>query len=288
MKDFSLTIEKEKKIQKLAYIPEHIISLMKIISQGIPGIINGFIFFVKDKILLFIGYPLRGIIKEDEVDIIGAINKLKRIYGPESIFMIAPEIPLEIKQNAKEFLKDYYYTLKVDEFNPPRRLIREVEQASKKLKVEIGKEFTLKHKALIEEFLKTKTLHPLVEALYNSMEGYFKRSDTGIILSALTEKEEIAAFFWVDYGAYNFLAYILGCHSKTNYVSHASDLLFINLVEMAKNMNKKEINLGLGINEGLRRFKEKWGGKPTIPYEFIEWEIKPPIHGFFKALQLRL
>jgi hypothetical protein len=39
-------------------------------------------------------------------------------------------------------------------------------------------------------------------------------------------------------------------------------------------MNKAYIHLGLGVNEGVRRFKEKWGGKPTIPYEMAGITLK--------------
>jgi hypothetical protein len=32
-------------------------------------------------------------------------------------------------------------------------------------------------------------------------------------------------------------------------------------------MGKKAINLGLAMSAGNRRFKEKWGGKPFLPYQ---------------------
>jgi hypothetical protein len=38
---------------------------------------------------------------------------------------------------------------------------------------------------------------------------------------------------------------------------------------------KDIINLGLGVNEGIRRFKEKWGGVPFLNYEFCEHRREP-------------
>jgi hypothetical protein len=35
------------------------------------------------------------------------------------------------------------------------------------------------------------------------------------------------------------------------------------------------LHLGLGVNAGIRRFKEKWGGAPTLAYEFCEWRREP-------------
>ena len=49
-------------------------------------------------------------------------------------------------------------------------------------------------------------------------------------------------------------------------VPGASDLLLRELVKVAHAARKKAVNLGLGINDGIRRFKEKWGGVPFLPY----------------------
>ena len=42
--------------------------------------------------------------------------------------------------------------------------------------------------------------------------------------------------------------------------------LFLEMVRLAEREGKKAINLGLGINSGIRRFKQKWGGFPFLPY----------------------
>ena len=49
-------------------------------------------------------------------------------------------------------------------------------------------------------------------------------------------------------------------------VPGASDLLFYEMVNLAHTAGKKAVNLGLGINAGIRRFKEKWGGAPFLDY----------------------
>ncbi|HOJ71682.1 MAG TPA: hypothetical protein PLR38_07565 [Syntrophorhabdaceae bacterium] len=283
-KDFSISPEKKSEIIEVAYIPEHIISLMQAISGGEPGIIDDFLFFVKDNWIMFIGYPLSGHFQKPK-QITENTEVLIDIYDPEYIWVIAPEIPSELKKKAVEFQKDYYYTLLVEDFRPNRRLLREVEKASESLKIRKERVFSSKHSALRDEFIRTKTLHPMVISLYNSMEDYFRGSETAILLSAATKEDEITAFYCLDCGAHNFLAYITGCHSKTHYVPHASDLLFVEMVGLARQMGKTEINLGLGVTDGLRRFKEKWGGRPTIPYEFIEWRREPDIKKSLKALQ---
>lgn len=57
-------------------------------------------------------------------------------------------------------------------------------------------------------------------------------------------------------------------------VLRLSDLLFYEMINLAKEHGKGYINLGLGVNEGIRRFKEKWGGVPFLRYEFCEYRRK--------------
>ncbi|HPU29603.1 MAG TPA: hypothetical protein PLM71_04705 [Syntrophorhabdaceae bacterium] len=284
--DFYVSHETQSYILRNAYIPEHIIGLMKAISGGDLGMIGDFIFYVKDNWLIFIGYPICGITNKKDLSLTtDYIDKLINAYDPDYLWAIAPEIPGELKKTADEFQSDYYYTLATSEFNPARRLLREVEKANKTLMVTANREFTTKHKALRDEFIKSRSLHPLVESLYKSMEKHLEKSDTAFVLNATTSDGKLCAFYCLDSGADNFLAYIMGCHSKVCYVPHASDLLFVEMVRIAKEMGKSIINLGLGVNEGLKRFKMKWGGRPTIPYEFIELKRRVLYHNLLKKLE---
>ncbi len=43
------------------------------------------------------------------------------------------------------------------------------------------------------------------------------------------------------------------------------------MLEAARREGKGYIHLGLGVNEGIRRFKEKWGGRPALPYVMAGW-----------------
>jgi hypothetical protein len=55
---------------------------------------------------------------------------------------------------------------------------------------------------------------------------------------------------------------------------------------MSIEYDKKYIHLGLGVNSGIRRFKEKWGAKPTISYEMCElMNEKSSILKFVQAIR---
>ena len=47
------------------------------------------------------------------------------------------------------------------------------------------------------------------------------------------------------------------------------------MVRLAQAEGKRYLNLGLGINPGIRRFKEKWGAAAFLPYESALVSRKP-------------
>jgi hypothetical protein len=53
-----LTPEEEAYILEKAYVPEHIVSLMALISKGDPFLVEDHLGLVKDNWLILVGYPL--------------------------------------------------------------------------------------------------------------------------------------------------------------------------------------------------------------------------------------
>ncbi len=48
------------------------------------------------------------------------------------------------------------------------------------------------------------------------------------------------------------------------------------MIALSRESGKQYIHLGLGVNEGIRRFKKKWGGVPTRRYEMCEIRVRKP------------
>ena len=77
----------------------------------------------------------------------------------------------------------------------------------------------------------------------------------------------LVAFTIVDLGSANYAFYLFNFRSIKINIPGASDLLFREMVKVAQASGKRAINLGLGINLGIRHFKEKWGGFPFLSCE---------------------
>jgi len=263
-----LSPEEEKYILEQAYVPEHIVNLMVPISKGEPFLAEEYLYFAHDNWLIFVGYPLDKAFSVARCEAVAqqAVDALR----PEYLWFIGPEMPPVLSNNCQERQSDWYYKLDLALTHPKPSLLRQAENAAQEARVEITRKFTRQQAALITEFLKREDLPPMIRELYRAMPDYIASSPSSVLLAAYEKKERLTALFVVELSAREFATYVLGCYSRRHYVAHASDLLFREMIELAKEEGKNYINLGLGVNAGIRRFKEKWGGTPSLAYEFCE------------------
>jgi hypothetical protein len=270
--------DEERYILSRAYVPEHIVGLMTGISRGEPFLVDGYVGFSGDDWVILVGYPLGDDFDHEEFGrvIAGTITT----FRPERLWFIAPEVPTSVAQLCQTRESDDYYTLALQDFEPKAHLRRIVQKASRALTVERSREITRDHGELISEFLDREKPGPRIERLFLSMAGYVAASETAVVLTARDRAGAATAFYVVELAATHFATYVVGCHSKRHYVTGASDLLFADMVALAREHGKGYIHLGLGVNDGIRRFKEKWGGIPRLRYEFCEYRRRDPLRFF--------
>jgi hypothetical protein len=257
-----------------AYVPEHIPSLMATVSHASPFLLDSYLGYAKDNWLIFVGYPLEG--EFDSVHCDKRIAHALELLHPEYLWFVGPEIPASLAKPCRARQSDQHLRLDLKEWKIKSSLRREVNQAAKSLTLEHTREFTDEHGELVDELMKRVELPPLVAGLYQSLPEYIAGCKTSLLLNARDSRGKLSAFFVIECAAKRFDTYVLGCHSKKNYVSHASDLLFHEMIARTRESGKPEINLGLGVNRGIRRFKTKWGGQPFLAYEFCECYYGPP------------
>ena len=260
-----ITHDQERWILEKAYVPEHIVSLMTIISKGEAFLLSGYLFYVGDAWGILVGYPLDSEFSQEKF--MAVFRDVNSLYSNRSWSIIAPELPAELLQSMGEKQTDTYYTLTYDDFDNKESLRRIAEKATSRLMIEVTREMGPEHETLIKEFVERERPDSLIEEFYHAMPDYVLRSATALVLNARDFNDGLSAFYVLDLGANAFATYVVGCHSKEHYVPHASDLLFFEMVNMARESGKGYVHLGLGVNPGIRRFKEKWGGKPTLTYE---------------------
>jgi hypothetical protein len=267
-----LTPEEEVYIREKAYIPEHIVGLMQGISGGEPFLVEGCLCFRREDWVILVGYPLDR--DTESLQLKTLKEKVISRFHPRLLSLMATEIPAQLHNRDQKPERDFYYTLALDEICTTGSVRRNIKKARLSVNVERTREVRDEHNALTQEFLVRADPPERVKNLFQRMARYVSGSKDALVLNARDREGHLSAYYIVDLGAKDFSTYVTGCHSKKAYILGASDVLFLEMVELSREHKKRYIHLGLGVNEGIRRFKEKWGGMPTIPYEMCEIPLK--------------
>ena len=269
-----LTSDEEAYILDQAYVPEHCIRLMTHVSGGEPFLIDDFFICRKENWVILIGYPLEDNFTPDQLEAVFA--RVKKKFRPEFVSLVAPQMPSSLAVTCQETESDAYFTLEARKPVIRSPIKRNLRKARQNLRMEFSSGMQDVHRELMNEFVGRAQLPERVKKLLYKMPEFTAGSDKAFVLNAWDQANKLAAFYVVDLEARQFSNYIMGCHSKKNYVRGASDLLLFELINLSREYDKRYIHLGLGVNAGIRRFKAKWGAMPTRRYEMGELVLKKP------------
>lgn len=251
-----------------ATVPEHSVAFMEAMSGGTSFLVGPYLFIAAQDWLLATGYPIGGDYDPDAFD--ASLREAVRRTGAKDCWAIAPSLPQRLAAHRVDM--DQYHTLPAN-VRIPRRLLNYARQAGTSLRVEEGRGFTPAHRRLWAEFTGRVPLPDNVRELFAKTEQVMASAPDLVLLNAW-DQDNLAACLLLDPAPRRFLTYLLGAHSRHHYTAHASDLLFHEMIRIARRRGKEFLHLGLGVNDGIRRFKTKWGGKPTLSYEMAAWQEK--------------
>jgi len=278
-----LTPDKENYILTHAYVPEHTVGLMTSLSGGEGFLVDDFFLCRRDDWIVFVGYPIQQEFASDHFETV--FEKIRKVFKPARISLIAPQISPQLSTTCQLRDSDFYYTL---DTGPPvigDAVKRNLKKAARMLTVERASQMGDAHRELMDEFAtRVKPPAPVKDLLFK-MPQYLAAAPSAWVLNAWDSKEFLAAFYVIDLAAREFANYIIGCYSRKNYVIGASDLLVSELIKLSAEYGKTFIHMGLGVSDGIRRFKEKWGASPARNYEMCELVFKKPLlTEFFKSI----
>lgn len=246
-------------IYRHAYLPEHLPDYVEAISGARAHLRGNYVCFVRKNHLIFNGYPLN----DNAADVAQAYKAACDFFKPATVAILAPQLWLS-EESLEQQDSDYFYRLTLPLSAIDMQVAYMVRRAERELSLRHGS-FGWDHKRLIKDFIKTHELKEAQIHIYKHIQHYLKRSTSARVVEA-RKHERLVAFTILDLGAADYAFYLFNFRSRKINVPGASDLLFKEMVQLAHAEGKKAINLGLGIHAGIRRFKEKWGGVPFLPY----------------------
>jgi len=256
-----LTLQEQNSLHDRAYVPEHLLDYVEAISGAEAFLQDAHLCFLKAGHLIFIGYPLN-----NEIDMTPeAYETVCRRFRPLTAAIIAPSIWVEATQ-PNAIIQDSYYELQLPLARLKADLAYMIRRAGRELRVVIGA-FGEEHEKLIKSFVAERDFSPAHREMFKQIPEYLAHSSTARVLEA-RKREQLVAFNIVDLGSADHGFYLFNFRSLKLNVPGACDLLFYEMARLAEAKNKRSLNLGLGINPGVRRFKEKWGAVPFLPYVY--------------------
>jgi hypothetical protein len=249
-------------IYQQAYLPEHLTDYVAAVSGARPYLIENHICFYHRRHMMFIGFPLCE--QTGDSNTVRAYLAACERHKPATVSIIAPKIWLS-DDDCEKLPADSYYRLNLPLGAIHARVDYMVRRAQKDLVIIRGK-FGRQHKRIVKGFLNSRRLTPDQVYLFKHLHHYLKHSPSAILLEA-RKGGELVAFTVTDLGSAKYAFYLFNFRSVEVNIPGASDLLLYEMANVAQSNGKEAINLGLGINSGIRRFKEKWGGVPFLPCE---------------------
>jgi hypothetical protein len=254
-----------------AYIPEQMTSYVMAVSAAEPFLFGDFLVYRKEKLVIFVGYPLREVFQEKSMK--KALDEAVRRFNPSWVALTAPSIPTSIHPQTPPS-SDQYYRLDLTALSVPQKVRNMINRAERHLKVEKRKTLNESHHELVREFLTVHAVGEQTRFIFERIPDYVSSSTTAWVYDARDEKGELVAFDVAEMGPKHYAFYMFNFTSHNRDVPGASDLLLWEILLQATREGKHYINLGLGINPGVTFFKEKWGGVPFLPYSSCSYE--PP------------
>lgn len=126
-----------------------------------------------------------------------------------------------------------------------------------------------------------KNLDDASRYIHSRLPAYLKACEDAELYVARNAAGKAVACAIADFSSLSTAFYMFAFRSAEAPPGSA-DLLLATIVSEAEKRGYAHVNLGLGIDDGVRFFKRKWGAKPALAHIETEWEI--PKKSFFAKL----
>ncbi len=252
-----------------AVVPEQVVPYALAVGDGTPRWFGACIGYQTGDHAVVVGYPLHDPL--DRAATAEAVNLAMDSPEVRRITVLAPARPPQAPAQALS-VEDGYYGLDLPIVPPRPKLANLLRRAERELKVDRGRALDAAHDAMVKRYLAERTLLPGTRRVYSRLHRYLETSPGVLVFSARHGDGRLAAFAIGEFGALS-TAFFMFCFRDPNLAPPGSaDLVLLALIREAETRGHQRVNLGLGINEGVRFFKRKWDAELFLPYVEVSWD----------------
>jgi len=256
-----------------AVVPEQIIAYVRAVAGSRPLMLGACVGYESDGHIVLVGYPLHD--PQDSDAMSQAIDQALKTPGLRKITVIGPTRPPQAPVTIRSS-EDGYHVLPIPAPPPGAKLRNLLRRADRELTIDNGRRFENDHQRLVDRFLSERTLAVGTRQIFRQIPRYLQASPGGLIVSARTAGGKLAAFAVGEYTSLH-TAFFMFCFRDPSLAPPGSaDRVLSGLIEEAAKRGQTRMNLGLGVNAGIRFFKRKWSAQPFLPCIETGWDISDP------------
>ncbi|MEW6672498.1 MAG: translation initiation factor IF-2 [Thermodesulfobacteriota bacterium] len=261
------------RIGAAAVVPEQVIPYVQAVAGSRPRLFGACVGYESEGHTVLIGYPLHD--PRDNSAMAQAVDVVLKDPGLRKITVIGPCRPPQAPAKVRS-VQDDYYVLALPSPPPAPKLRSLLRRADRELTLEHGRCFKNDHRILVDRYLSERTLAAGTRRIFRQIPGYLQASPDSLIVSARTASGRLAAFAVGEFASLH-TAFFMFCFRDPSLAPPGSaDRVLAGLLEAAAERGQTRMNLGLGISDGIRFFKRKWGARLFLPCVETGWEPQPP------------
>jgi hypothetical protein len=254
-----------------AVTPEQVLPYVCTVAGSRPRMVGSCVGFESEGEFVLVGYPMH-----DPLDVgamTEAVGRALEIRGVHRITVIGPVRPPQAPDQTT-VTEDCYYALPIPSPPPGQKLRNLLRRAGRELTLEAGRQYGDDHMTLVERYLEERQLATGTRHIFRQLPRYLAASAGSLLLSARLANGRLAAFAVGEFAALRTAFYMFSFRDPGLAPPGTTDLLLSGLLDEARERGHAQMNLGLGVNEGISFFKRKWGAAPFLPYVEATWAIR--------------
>ena len=262
-----------------AVVPEQVVPYVRAVAGSRPAMIGACVGYKSEGSTVLVGYPLHD--PKDEGAMADSVEEALRMRGLRRLTVMGPVRPPQAPPGVR-IAEDAYFSLPLPLPAPGQKLRNLLRRAGRELALHREDRLGEDHSALVQRYLDERRLAPGTRHIFRQLPRYLEASPGSLVLSARLADGRLAAFAVGEFGSLS-TAFFLFCFRDSKLAPPGSaDLALSGLLDEAQQRGQSRMNLGLGVSEGIRFFKRKWGAEPFLPYVEVTWD--PVAQGVFSRL----
>ncbi len=250
-----------------AYVPDQLLAYVQAVSPWNlqSQVFGNYILHSNATHAILIAYDIENAEHSDDLET--CLAELTHLEQVHTVSILAPRLP-KILPPEVNITEDAYYFVDL-----PLKLTQNAKNMCKNasLHMNIQKKdaqgaFSSEHHKLMLDYVRRHNVSKEMASIFQHLESYCNSTATVRMYSAFARSNNaLLGFALADFSSWRTAFYMFGMRLATA-PPGVSDILLLNLLQEAEERGYTSCNLGLGINDGIRFFKCKWGGTPTLPF----------------------